>query len=303
MGPVVPDLVPFEKYITSIRSKTTAEHYVTSTTLFLKWLESTLGPVPLTTLPRNILSQYAQSLLEAGYLSGTVHAHLAGVKRYFRWVSETANVEFPPFYRPELPRGKRKVKDALSSEMLSHFFRVASELDEPLRTAVMLLPCSGLRSNEMVTLPLAALKRSPFQLSNGTTKDTLCLQLFGKGGHERIVPLLDEGAEILMHYLRTWRRTHDDKLYMFPGRHSGHLSTRAVRDAVQKIRVGFRAKWTPHTLRRTYLTALYRKGVDPTILAKIAGHSDVQILIDHYLALDEHDVVSAVHSTGGRLAP
>jgi hypothetical protein len=56
-------------------------------------------------------------------------------------------------------------------------------------------------------------------------------------------------------------------------------------------------------MRRTYLTTLFKQGVSPTVLAKIAGHGNVQVLVNHYLQLDASDLAAAVHAPGGRLQP
>lgn len=296
------DLTAFEAYITAIRSKATAHRYGISVSNFLNWLERAHSSALMTQLPPSTLSEYSMAMLEDGYMPSSVHSQLAAVQRYFRWLREKKGMAIVTFHRVELPKRKRKIKDALSPEQLTHYFRVANELEEPLRSAVMLLPCSGLRSQEIVELPLQSLKRISFQQENGTQKNLLCLMVKGKGGNERTVPLFEEGAEILLGYLREWRREHSDQEFLFPGRYKGHLSTRALRDAVQKIRGAFKALWTPHTMRRTYLTTLYRRGMPVTTLAKIGGHS-VQVLVEYYLALDDHDVVRAFKSAGARLAP
>jgi integrase len=58
---------------------------------------------------------------------------------------------------------------------------------------------------------------------------------------------------------------------------------------------------TPHTMRRTYVTTLHRKGIDLAIIAKIAGHANVQTTIDHYIATDANDAVAALHNAGSSL--
>lgn len=295
------DLAAFQSYVLHARSKPTARRYVIAVTSFLTWAEKALGRVSVGKFPPDTLSRYTQHLLSKGYKPASIRLHLAGVGRYFRWLQEHRRVGIPKFHQVDIPTNKRKVKDILDPRALALYFRYASELEEPVRTAAMLLPCSGLRSQEMVSLALKnSLKRSPFRLKSGNSKDTICLVFTGKGGHQRIVPLMDEGVDILHKYLKGWRASNSDNLYLFPGRGS-HLSTRSVRAAVQKIREKIGMEFTPHTMRRTYLTTLYRKGVDITMIAKIAGHSDTQILIEHYLALDENDIVGAVHSKGGRL--
>ncbi len=296
-----PWLSAFQKYMGQTRSKPTARRYVIAVTSFLTWAEGALGRISVVNFPPETLSGYTQHLLSKSYKSTSIQLHLSGINRYFRWLKEHRNVKIPEFYSVEMPKNKRKVKDILDSRALALYFKYANELEEPARTAVMLLPCSGLRSQEMVSLALkSSLRRSPFRLGDGTVKDTICLVFPGKGGHERIVPLLDEGVTVLHRYLKGWRASNIDTLYLFPGRGS-HISTRKIRDAVQSVREKIGMEFTPHTMRRTYLTTLYRKGVDITMLAKIAGHSNTQILVDFYLALDETDIVGAVHSKGGRL--
>jgi site-specific recombinase XerD len=292
------DLQPFERHITTICSRATAKRYGIVVHAFLRWLAR--ENQTLSKASRDALSRYANSLLEQGYLPGTVQAHLAGINRYTRWL-DTQGVVIPEFFRAELPRQKRRVRDALTPEHLRLYLQLANELDEPLRTAVMLFPCTGLRSNEMATLKLNTAKRVPFRMGNGLTEDKTTLRVRGKGGDERVVPVLDEGVQILRSYFDRWRKYHSDTQWLFPGRYTSHISTRSLREAVQKIRKPLQMTFTPHTMRRTYLTSLYRQGVEPVMLAKIAGHADVKILMDHYLALDETDIVKAVHSVGGKL--
>lgn len=295
------ELQEFESYIVAIRSKQTAARYVRSTEDFLRWMAA--WGVPLGKAPRDTLSLYAQSRLEAGYNTASVLADLAGVRRYLRWLTEKRGAVLPEFFAAELPKPKRKVKDMLSTETLALYFQLAQEIEEPARTAVMLLPCTGLRGGEMAALPLTCIKRSPFKRQDGTVKDTLTITVVGKGSHERVVPVLDEGVPLLMEYLQGWRRTSKNKQYLFPGKNDvDHLSSRMLRKVVQQIREPLKMAFTPHTMRRTYLTHLYRQGVDIVMLAKIAGHTNVRVLAGSYLALDEHDVVNAVHSAGGRLA-
>jgi site-specific recombinase XerD len=287
----------FKRYITVTRSGATARRYVIAVRMFLQWY--TTFNLPLEKASADTVSRYAVALLQDNYRTSTIRAHLAGIAKFVRWLREKRDFPVPKFYEPDLPRTKRKVKDTLPQDALAQFFQSANALDEPMRAAALLLPCSGLRCGEMVALPLACLKRQRLTL-DGKAKEVLMLQVTGKGGHERMVPLLDEGAIVLVQYLKGWRRGHRDTKWLFPGR-SGHMATRTLRKAVQQIRRPLGLSYTPHSMRRTYLTTLYRQGVEPIVLAKIAGHGNVQVLVDHYLGLDSNDLAKAVHSKGGSL--
>ena len=292
-------LEAFERYMLSIRSPVTAAKYVTAAENFLNWLGEQ-GYLSLDRAPRNSLRNYCMVLVEDGYSPATVHARIAGVSRFVKWC-RTEEIKVPNFYPAERPKNITKVKEVLSPDLFAHYFRLAEELREPARSAVMMLPCSGLRGQELVSLPLRSLRRTPLLLQNGKKKQTLTLIVKGKGGDERLVPLLDEGAQVIVGYLQGWRKRHPDTRWLFPGRIRGHMSSRTLRGAVQHIRGPLKMDFTAHTMRRTYLTTLYRKGVDPIILQKIAGHKNLKTLINHYLYLDEFDLAGAVHGSGGRL--
>jgi site-specific recombinase XerD len=292
-------LVAFERYIQAVRSPVTAAKYGSAVKGFVSWLRGQ-GVTHLDKAPLNSVRNYCIFMVEEGYSPATVYVRIAGVNRFLKWCRDEG-LKIPDFYPAELPRRTTKVKDVIPSELFGHYFRLAEELNEPARTAVLLLPCSGLRAQELCSLPLVCFRRVPLKLRDGTKKQTLSIIVKGKGGNERFVPLLDEGAQAVAAYLKGWRRRHPDTRWLFPGREEGHIADRTLRKAVQKVRVPLKMTWTPHTMRRTYLTTLYRKGVDPIILQKIAGHKNLKTLINHYLYLDEQDLAGAVHGSGGRL--
>lgn len=285
----------FYQHMLLIRSTQTAEQYFYAVERFLCWLDR--KGLELATAPQNALASYCAELFGDGYVPATVTVQLAAVNRYVRWV-ELAGGKVPKFHAPETPRTVRRVRDVLDPEALKRYVEAADGLHEPLRTAAKLLPSSGLRSGEAVVLGLSCLRMTELELADGTKTKAYSVRVRGKGGHERVVPLLDEGVEVLREY-KSWRRTHGDKRWLFPGRQAGHMSPHTLRTAVASLRAPGQ-EFTPHTFRRTYLTTLYKRGVDPVMLAKIAGHADVRTLMQHYLALDEHDVVSAVQRASGR---
>jgi site-specific recombinase XerD len=287
----------FKKHMAVIRSPATADKYARNVQMFVHVLHQS-NLTNLETLPPNILVLYTAELRNAGYSPSTINTQIHAAKRYLRWIREQGAGVTQPF-NPELPKVQFRMREILEPEHVQRYFDLADQyLDEPVRTAVMLAPCAGLRAHELVKIELENVRRGRIQLGD-EVKETLILRVIGKGDKERIVPLLDEGAQVLTNYLAGWRRSCTGH-WLFPAGHSPRLAKtalhqRTLSNAMIRIREPMGLDFTPHTMRRTYLTTLWRRGVPAEVLAKIAGHKSVDTLLRHYLALDEKDILNRVH--------
>ena len=76
------------------------------------------------------------------------------------------------------------------------------------------------------------------------------------------------------------------------------ISVRAVQELVKKYaRIGAPLKKiTPHKLRSTYGTSLYRETGDIYLVADVLGHSDVNTTRKHYAAMSEDRRRRAAHA-------
>ncbi len=296
------DISDFERHVAATRSAGTARNYKYSVNRLYEFMD-TLGIENLGAVPPNFLNSFV-NWLAPSFEPATVRRHVAGVQSYLKWLERHCNYQVPELHTPDLPRLKTKIKSALPPELFQSYFETANaHLEEPERSMVMLLPCCGLRVAEMCKLPLkGSLRRTPLKFSDGSTRDTLTMLVQGKGGDERFVPILNEGSEVLRQYLGGWRRHHGDPYWMFPGAFQDEpISQRQIHRSVQKVTAKMGLRCSPHTLRRTYLTHLWRMGVDFATIAKIAGHKDPKILFKHYLDMNAQDLAEAVHSQGGSL--
>ena len=113
-----------------------------------------------------------------------------------------------------------------------------------------------------------------------------------KGGYEAVVYFGDEVEKALLDYLKE-RNTiipetgHEDALFL--SLQNKRLSVRAVEKLVKKYASAVTSlkKITPHKLRSTYGTSLYRETGDIYLVADVLGHSDVNTTKKHYAALDD----------------
>jgi len=114
-----------------------------------------------------------------------------------------------------------------------------------------------------------------------------------KGGKEVILYLSDEVADALKDYLE--ERANIETL---PGHENAfflsiqkrRITQRAVENMVKKyasIAAPLKKKISPHKLRSTFGTNLYRETGDIYLVADVLGHSDVNTTRKHYAAISE----------------
>ena len=121
------------------------------------------------------------------------------------------------------------------------------------------------------------------------------LTIVRKGGGQDIIYFNDEVSQVLQDYINGEREYinpvegHETALfYSLQGR---RLSVDAIEILVKKYAkiVVPNKKITPHKLRSTYGTALYRETGDIRLVADVLGHENINTTIDYYAAIeDEH---------------
>ncbi len=121
-----------------------------------------------------------------------------------------------------------------------------------------------------------------------------------KGGGQDVLYFGEDVAEALQNYIQLSRSSiipeagHEQAL--FYSLQNKRISIDAVENLVKKY--GKMAvphkKITPHKLRSTYGTALYRETGDIRLVADVLGHENVNTTIDYYAAMeDEHKRMAA----------
>lgn len=102
----------------------------------------------------------------------------------------------------------------------------------------------------------------------------------------------DEVADALKAYLKERsenKKVPKDEQALFLSMQNKRLSTRAIQNIVQKYSriVSPLKKISPHKLRSTYGTSLYRETGDIYVVAEVLGHRDVNTTKKHYAAMSD----------------
>jgi site-specific recombinase XerD len=118
------------------------------------------------------------------------------------------------------------------------------------------------------------------------------IKIMRKGGKEDFVYFGEEVASALSHYMEERKEIetkagHEHALFLSSQRR--RLCIQSIENLVEDCakQVTSVKHITPHKLRSTYGTSLYRETGDIYLVAEVLGHNDVNTTRKHYAALDE----------------
>lgn len=109
----------------------------------------------------------------------------------------------------------------------------------------------------------------------------------GKGDKQRIVPLPDDLAGIIM----------DARGYLFPGRFGGHVEESYIGDHISRL---LPDGYAAHTLRHRFATTAYAATHDLFVVEELLGHESVETT-EHYVAMPDgrlREATAAVRLVG-----
>lgn len=217
---------------------------------------------------RDVLSyvQYLREVRDNG--ASAVNRAVVVLRRFYSamvamgYLEPSAN---PLAVFPTIKAVPRKLPVVLSQEQVSRL------LAEPKTTTIIgvrdrallaLLYGTGIRASEC-----AALRNSHVDLNE------LTITVRGKGGHERVIPLNPQLAELLRAYVQA-RGPALASAPFFRSRFGRLLSRGGVYERVrlwgQRSRIGVHL--SPHRMRHTFATHLVRAGVGLVTIRDLLGH-------------------------------
>lgn len=202
-------------------------------------------------------------------------------------VNNTAKVATPKLHEKEIIRLESdEVEDILNvaehGEGLSNHANGYHDKTKIRDVAILTLFLgTGIRISELVGLN-----------KNSIDLTTNSFVVTRKGGNHAILYFSDEVADAIRTYLM--QRKSDPKVpqaeeALFLSMQYKRITVRAVENLVKKYAkiVSPLKKITPHKLRSTYGTSLYRQTGDIYIVAEVLGHKDVNTTRKHYAAISE----------------
>jgi len=206
---------------------------------------------------------------------------LSSVKSFYRWLAEREGFEPTAVLTIRAPKFQKKLPRPLAVEAAKAMietveYQTAHTWVAARDSAVLtLLYGCGLRISEALGL------------TGADVPLPTALRILGKGGKERVVPVLPAAREAIKAYLNICPYPLEPNAPLFRGIRGGALNPRAVQSVMAKARMqlGLPATATPHAMRHSFATHLLSAGGDLRSIQELLGHSSLSTT-QAYTAVD-----------------
>ena len=221
---------------------------------------------------------------------------LSAVKSFYRWLAEREDFEPTAVLAARAPKFTKKLPRPLPVSAAKDVLDLASDQDlrpwvgaRDLAVLTLLWGC-GLRISEALSLcgkdaPLPSVMR-----------------IVGKGGKERVVPVIAAAREAVDAYTEICPHPMRPTEPLFRAIRGGALNPRSIQGVMARVRaqLGLPATATPHALRHSFATHLLEAGGDLRSIQELLGHASLSTT-QAYTAIDARhlmDVYKAAHPKG-----
>ena len=275
------------------RSDHTITAYQGDLLAFLSFLGGHHGtpalPGTLGALTQSDMRGFAAAERARGLSARSLARRMSAVRSFLRWLSDREGFDASRALSSRSPRYRRSLPRPIGPDQARAVLELASEGHRTPWVAardaavLTLLYGLGLRISEALALDG---RDWPFGEA---------LRIRGKGGKERVVPVLPVARQAVAAYLRQcpWPLGPGDPL--FRGVRGGRLGQAPIQSAMATLRqsLGLPETATPHALRHSFATHLLAAGGDLRTIQQLLGHASLSTT-QVYTGVDDAHLL-AVH--------
>jgi integrase/recombinase XerD len=235
------------------------------------------------------VQQYLTERLDSGRSPAFVENVRKALASLFRFLNEEGLAPDNPvsgLKAIRVPYSERKLPSIEDIEAVLRVSFTRRKNADKMRTMVVLLMTTGLRLSEALGLR-----------KDGIDFNAKEMTVVGKGGRQRVVPLLQVTADALAAYIKKYP---SGSPFVFPGdTRTGHAEIHNAEKTLRHacIRAGVRP-FTPHQLRHFYATEMLRNGAKLEVVGRILGHSGIGVTADIYRHVRTEEMHEAVERFG-----
>lgn len=288
-------------YITTERrlSANTVAAYLRDIGDFFAFLQGHLGEAPdseaLGTLELRDFRSWLASRRTRGNSSRSTARALSAVRSFYRFGERGDALKNAAIHLITSPKLPRPVPRPLSVEGAKAVLGEIGALGEEdwigLRdTAVVtLLYGCGLRISEALSLNYE-------DAGSGES-----IRVIGKGGKERLVPLLPAVSQAIEAYRAACPHPLGPNDPLFVGKRGKRLNPRIIQTRLQSLRavLGLPPSATPHALRHSFATHLLSRGGDLRTIQELMGHASLSTT-QHYTEVDSEQLMAVYEASHPR---
>ncbi|MFA5949105.1 MAG: tyrosine recombinase XerC [Hyphomicrobium sp.] len=260
---------------------------------FLAFLTADLSRAPclgdLARLDLKTFRRFMAARRRDGLTSRSLSRTMSALRTFFRWLESTGTIAIRTVHQVALPRVPHSVPKPLTVDKAADLVGHASATADPWISArdtavLLLLYGAGLRISEALGL----IRRD----APTTGRDVI--RVIGKGGKERLVPILPITQKAIERYLALCPYGLDHDGPLFVGAKGGALSPRIIQLMIARLRdeLELPQTATPHALRHSFATHLLSAGADLRQIQELLGHASLsttqvytEVDRDHLLAV------------------
>lgn len=242
---------------------------------FVLFLKGDLGHPPcladLAGLDVKAVRRFLAARRKAGVQSRSLARTLSALRTFYRWLEATDRLTNRALAQVATPRIPRSLPKPLTVEKASALMD-EKDADEDWIAArdaavLLLLYGAGLRISEALGLTRR----------DAPTPGRDVIRIVGKGGKERLVPILPVTQTAVARYIALCPYPLDPMGPLFLGAKGGPLSPRLIQLAVARMRdaLALPETATPHALRHSFATHLLAAGADLRQIQELLGHASL----------------------------
>lgn len=253
--------------------------YARDLTAFLLFLADHTEGVPTLATLQDLRPADVRAFLARRHNDGlsrtSVARALSSLRGFFRWLDREEVVKNAAIHSIRTPKVPKSIPRALSpEEAMDAVAAVDVFADEAWIgrrdvAVFLLLYGAGLRIGEALGLNRSDI---PDKASNGPV-----LRIMGKGGKERIAPVLPIVHDALWAYLDGCPFDPGPEGAVFLGARGKRLNPSIIQNRMGQVRalLGLPEKATPHALRHSFATHLLGQGGDLRTIQELLGHASL----------------------------
>lgn len=247
------------------RNEITAETRRSFRESFAVFAKDVAGDAPLASITEGHVEKWVKAMARRHLAPATIRLHLGQLRGFFRWALLKGLCKKDPTLGMRLPKLSRCVPRGLRDAGVVQLLESCE--DDRERLIVLLMRREGLRAVEIARLQLGDIDF-----------DARTMIVRGKGGHERLLPIVDEVLREIRGYvagrgefagflIQSYQQSYANPTDGLTAKYVARL----VGDVFRRAGI----KESGHALRHSFATELIRNGGDLRAAQVALGHASI----------------------------